>query len=81
MRIRQCRSRRLYLWRLIERFEVGNPSSPRLAYLLLKPSLDPADLRRGPVVELPYLYSPTPEEVVERLAEAQHLFGRPASMT
>jgi hypothetical protein len=77
VRIRECWSQRFYPWQRIERFEVGNPSSPRVAYLLLKPSSDPRDLRRGPLVELPYLCRPNARDLVERLTEAQRQFRRP----
>lgn len=74
VRVRSGVSRRLYPWRIIERVDVGNPSKPNYAYLVLKHSLDPADWRRGDVVELPWLCDPTPEELVQHLKSAQHRF-------
>jgi hypothetical protein len=53
---------------------LGNPSSPNYAYLVFKHSLDPADWRLGDVLELPWLYHPTPEELVRNLADAKHRF-------
>ena len=79
VRIQERCSRRFYPWQRIERFEVGNPSSPRLAYLILGPSLDPADVQRDPVVELPYLCRPLPRDVVQQLSDAQRRFGQPGA--
>jgi hypothetical protein len=74
VRIRWAFSRRFYPWKVIERVDLGNPSSPNYAYLVFKHSLDPADWRLGDVLELPWLYHPTPEELVRNLADAKHRF-------
>jgi hypothetical protein len=74
VRVRRGFSRRFYPWKVIERFEVGNPSFPTYGYLVLKHSLEPADWRRGDAVELPWLCDPTPDELVRGLADAQRRF-------
>ncbi|HSF24936.1 MAG TPA: hypothetical protein VLE20_11990 [Blastocatellia bacterium] len=74
VRIRRHFSRRFYPWNVIERVDVGNPFQPHHAYLVLKHSLDSTDWRQGDVMELPWLYSPTPEELVRNLADAQQRF-------
>ena len=80
VRIREIFSRRFYPWPLIERFEVGNPSLPHRAYLLVKGRVDAADLHQEEVVELPQLYDPKANELVTCLAEAQGRFQQRSSV-
>ena len=80
VRTREIFSRRFYPWPLIERFEVGNPSLPNRAYLLVKGRGDAVELRQEEVVELPQLYDPKPKELVTCLAEAQGRFQQRISV-
>jgi hypothetical protein len=74
VRIRELFSRRFYPWSRIERFEVGNPTFPNRAYLLLKSRSDGAARQESELIELPQLYDPKPKDLVACLAEAQDRF-------
>ena len=60
--------RRVFPWSEIERFEVGNPARPEIAYLLRK-----HDNEIVPI-ELPDLGEPPPSDVVRLLSTRQKAF-------
>ena len=58
-------------WQEIESFEVGNPSEPRLAYILVKPTGGSGHR----AIRAPMFSTISPSELVQRLEQKRRIFS------